>query len=502
MRRRRKLAAGKYKGAGVGPSPAYSYSAQVAEVSVDEETGEVTVHKVWAAHDCGRALNPVSVEGQIIGSVWMGMGQALTEEMVWKDGMLMNPGLLEYRSPSSVESPEIEPIIVESIDPEGPFGAKECSEGSLAATIPAIANAIYDAVGVRLHESPFTPERVLAALRAKRNAKALNLTEGVDPTSPKGFREHGGSLCFKEKGPVRHGSDPSRRESPSLAGSARLSLPEFKLLRPRTLDAAIGYLDERDGKVRVLAGGTDLIPSMRQKLFEPENVLDLRQVAEMRGIKPLPDGGVEIGALTTLRAIERSEYLRQHFPVLTEAAATVASPVLRNMGTIGGNICLDTRCLWYNQSLTWRKGCGFCIKKDGDLCHVAPGGSKCWAVFSGDTPPALLCLNAEIEIASTAGTRRVRLQDFYTGLGDEYRKLGPKELVTRIFLPASAADYQRRLSQTAGSRIDRLSAGGGGRGDEAIERSYRGRPRRHHGGESGAVVSESRRRIAYWEEAG
>ncbi|PYX74830.1 MAG: 4-hydroxybenzoyl-CoA reductase subunit alpha [Acidobacteria bacterium] len=203
---------GKHKGAGVGPSPAYSYSAQVAEVSVDEETGEVTVHKVWAAHDCGRALNPVSVEGQIIGSVWMGMGQALTEEMVWKDGMLMNPGLLEYRSPSSVESPEVEPIIVESIDPEGPFGAKECSEGSLAATIPAIANAIYDAVGIRLHESPFTPERVLAALRAKRNAKALNLTEGVDPTSPTRFREHGGSLWFKGKGPERHPLDPSRHE--------------------------------------------------------------------------------------------------------------------------------------------------------------------------------------------------------------------------------------------------------------------------------------------------
>lgn len=205
---------GKHKGAGVGPSPAYSYSAQAAEVSVDEETGEVTVHKVWAAHDCGRALNPVSVEGQIIGSVWMGMGQALTEEMVWKDGMLMNPGLLEYRSPSSIESPTVEPIIVESIDPEGPFGAKECSEGSLAATIPAIANAIYDAVGIRLHESPFTPERVLAALRAKKNAKALNLTEGIDPTDPKRCREHGGSLWFKGKGPERHPLDPSRPEQP------------------------------------------------------------------------------------------------------------------------------------------------------------------------------------------------------------------------------------------------------------------------------------------------
>jgi 4-hydroxybenzoyl-CoA reductase subunit alpha len=208
---------GKHKGAGVGPSPAYSYSAQVAEVSVDEETGEVTVHKVWASHDCGRALNPVSVEGQIIGSVWMGMGQALTEEMIWKDGMLMNPGLLEYRSPSSVESPEVEAIIVESIDPEGPFGAKECSEGSLAATIPAISNAIYDAVGVRLHESPFTPERVLSALRAKKNLKHINLTEGVDPTSPATFREHGGSLWFRGKGPERHPLDPSRREAPAAA---------------------------------------------------------------------------------------------------------------------------------------------------------------------------------------------------------------------------------------------------------------------------------------------
>jgi 4-hydroxybenzoyl-CoA reductase subunit alpha len=208
---------GKHKGAGVGPSPAYSYSAQVAEVSVDEETGEVMVHKVWASHDCGRALNPVSVEGQIIGSVWMGMGQALSEEMVWKDGLLMNPGLLEYRSPSSAESPEIEPIIVESIDPEGPFGAKECSEGSLAATIPAIANAIYDAVGVRMHESPFTPERVLAALREKKKQKKINLTEGIDPTAPASFREHGGSLWFRGKGPERHPLDPSRCEMPTAA---------------------------------------------------------------------------------------------------------------------------------------------------------------------------------------------------------------------------------------------------------------------------------------------
>lgn len=199
-----------FKGSGVGPSPAYSYSAQVAEVSVDEETGEVTVHKIWAAHDCGRALNPVAVEGQVIGSVWMGLGQALQEEVVWKDGLIMNSGLLEYRSPSSAESPEIETIIVESIDPEGPFGAKEAGEGSLAATIPAIANAIYNAVGIRLREAPFTPERVLSALRAKNGAKKVEMTGGVDPTKPKRLREHGGSLVHKGKGAIRHPLDPSR----------------------------------------------------------------------------------------------------------------------------------------------------------------------------------------------------------------------------------------------------------------------------------------------------
>jgi len=221
-----------------------------------------------------------------------------------------------------------------------------------------------------------------------------------------------------------------------------LSLPQFRLLRPRAVDDAVAYLAKHAGNIRVLGGGTDLIPSMRQKLFDPEYVLDLRGIGELRGIWPQADGAVEIGALTALSTIEKSAYLRQHYSVFTEAAATVASPVLRNMGTIGGNICLDTRCLWYNQSLTWRKGCGFCIKKDGDLCHVAPGGTKCWAAFSGDTPPALLCLKAEIQIVGPHGARRIALRDFYTGDGENYRKLLPNELVTRVLLPAESADYR------------------------------------------------------------
>ena len=220
-----------------------------------------------------------------------------------------------------------------------------------------------------------------------------------------------------------------------------MSLPPFKLLRPKNLDQTIELLGKYPS-LRILAGGTDLIPSMRQKLFEPEYILDIRHITELRGIRSQPDNSVQIGALTPLSSIEHSSVLQQKYPVLTEAAATVASPVIRNMGTLGGNICLDTRCLWYNQSLTWRKACGFCIKKDGDLCHVAPGGSKCWAAFSGDTPPALLCLNAELEIVGPSGPRRIPLVDFYTGIGDDYRRLQKNEIVTRVFLPASSAGYK------------------------------------------------------------
>jgi 4-hydroxybenzoyl-CoA reductase subunit beta len=220
-----------------------------------------------------------------------------------------------------------------------------------------------------------------------------------------------------------------------------MAFSNFKLLRPRISPDALGLLSEHRAEVRILAGGTDLLPSMRQRLFEPQYVMDLRLLSDLKRIRET-EHGVEIGALTTLREIEGSKVLQRDYPVLVEAAKTVASPLIRNMSTIGGNICLDTRCLWYNQSLAWRKSCGFCIKKDGDLCHVAPGGAKCWATFSGDTPPALLCLDAQIEIASASSTRRIPLRDFYTGEGDAYRNLQPEELVTRVFLPRASAGYR------------------------------------------------------------
>jgi len=221
-----------------------------------------------------------------------------------------------------------------------------------------------------------------------------------------------------------------------------VSLPNFQLLRPKTLDEAVRLMAKHDGEVKIVAGGTDLLPSLKQKLFTPPYVLDLRGVGELRGIRNVPGNGVEIGALTTLSTIEHSAIIRKDYPVLYEAVKTVASPVLRNMGTLGGNVCLDTRCLWYNQSLLWRKSCGFCLKKDGNLCHVAPGGNFCWATFSGDTPPALLCLGAEIEIAGPQGLRRITLSEFYVNDGIVRLHLAPNEIVTRVHLPEAAAGWR------------------------------------------------------------
>jgi len=164
---------GKFRGAAVGSSAAFSYGAQVAEVSVDEETGMIRVERVWAAHDCGFAINPLAVVGQVQGSVWMGMGQALCEETQYHEGRALRANLLDYRVPTIVESPPIEVHIVESRDPGGPFGAKEAGEGSLAGFLAALTNAVYDAVGLRLTELPASPDRVLEALQAKRRSERV-----------------------------------------------------------------------------------------------------------------------------------------------------------------------------------------------------------------------------------------------------------------------------------------------------------------------------------------
>jgi len=177
---------GEYRGGTIGASPAYSFTAHVAEVEVDVETGVVEVEKIWIAHDCGRALNPVLVEGQMEGSAYMGFGEALMEEQIFKSaeqgraGLHNAPSLLDYRIPTSLDTPELESLIVESIDPEGPYGAKEAGEGPLHPSIPAIANAIYDAIGVRVDRLPFSPPNMWRAIERAREAGTLGVPKLPD----------------------------------------------------------------------------------------------------------------------------------------------------------------------------------------------------------------------------------------------------------------------------------------------------------------------------------
>lgn len=220
-----------------------------------------------------------------------------------------------------------------------------------------------------------------------------------------------------------------------------LPLPLFEYHRPGTLAEAIALLSELGDKARIIAGGTDVLPNMKQGLFDPEHVVSIARLSELRGIsmEPAKDGAPErlvIGAGMRLAEIAASPEVVRAAPALAQAAGLVGGPHHRNMGTFGGNICLDTRCRYYNQTYFWRKSLGFCIKKDGEVCHVVRGGSKCVAAASNDSAPALIALEGEIHILGPKGERRVPAADFYTADGIKNTVIEPGEVVVRAAIPA------------------------------------------------------------------
>ncbi|MHB8541384.1 MAG: FAD binding domain-containing protein [Candidatus Acidiferrales bacterium] len=218
-----------------------------------------------------------------------------------------------------------------------------------------------------------------------------------------------------------------------------MTLPAFRVLQPRTVEDAVSMLDQHGSAAMVIAGGTDVIPNLQMRLFAPRVLVDIKPLRELATINFSPQEGLRIGALATLTNILETPWLRGQFPVLASAIGTVAGPLQRNMGTIGGNLCLETRCRWYNQSHFWRQSLGGCLKKDGDICHVAPGGTFCWAVWSGDSAPALLTLDAEVELAGASGRRRVALHDFYRNDGMDRIALARNELLVAVHVPARMA---------------------------------------------------------------
>jgi 4-hydroxybenzoyl-CoA reductase subunit beta len=214
-----------------------------------------------------------------------------------------------------------------------------------------------------------------------------------------------------------------------------MRLPPFTYLAPKTIGEAVTLMAEHDGNAMLVAGGTDLYPNMKRRQFEPKVLVGLHGIRELRGVRGTPESGLTIGAGVILSAVARHPDIWRSYRGLATAAGLVSSPQLRNMGTIGGNVCLDTRCNYYNQSYSWRKAIGFCMKKDGDICLVAPSSSRCWAVSSSDTAPVLWSLGAQVKLASASGERTVPISTLYRDDGIEYLAKRPDEILTEIVLP-------------------------------------------------------------------
>ncbi len=214
-----------------------------------------------------------------------------------------------------------------------------------------------------------------------------------------------------------------------------LRLPRFRYLAPRSLAEAAAMLAEQGEQAMVVAGGTDLFPNMKRRQQEPRVVIGLRAVRELRGVSELGDGFVRVGPTTTLAELAFNPLLIERYPAYATASGLVATPHLRRMGTAGGNLCLDTRCNYYDQSYYWRKSIDFCMKKDGEICWVAPSSPRCWAVSSSDTAPVLVALGAQLRLVSAAGERLVEAKQFFRDDGIDYLARRSDEILADILLP-------------------------------------------------------------------
>src|SRR5262245_52145480 len=217
-----------------------------------------------------------------------------------------------------------------------------------------------------------------------------------------------------------------------------MRLPEFSYLSPVSVGDAVKLMADHGPAAMLVAGGTDVYPNMKRRQFEPPVLVGLRGIRELRGVRGSSRSSLTIGAGTTLTAVSAHPEIVRHFPALATAAGLVSSPQLRNMGTLGGNLCVDTRCNYYNQSFAWRKAVGFCMKKDGDICLVAPGSPRCWAVSSSDTAPVLWSLGARVRLVGPGGERVVPVETLYRDDGIEYLTRRPDEILAEILLPPAA----------------------------------------------------------------
>jgi len=214
-----------------------------------------------------------------------------------------------------------------------------------------------------------------------------------------------------------------------------LRLPPFRYLAPRTVEQAVHMLAGEGEQAMLVAGGTDLYPNMKRRQFTPAVLIGLRGIASLKSISGSPEQGMRIGAGVTLATLADHPLIQRHYAALAVAAGAVSTPQLRNMGTIGGNVLLDTRCNYYNQTEFWRQSIGYCMKKDGDVCLVAPGSPRCWAIASADSAPVLLSLGASVRLVSERGERVLPARELFRDDGMNPYTMERDELLSEILLP-------------------------------------------------------------------
>src|SRR5256714_6659461 len=225
-----------------------------------------------------------------------------------------------------------------------------------------------------------------------------------------------------------------------------MRLPKFVYRTPRTVAEAVKIVADVGSEAQFVAGGTDLYPNMKRRQQMPKTVISVMRLPELNQVSGEGPSGAVIGASMTLTDVIENSIIKRDYPVITSAARTISTPILRNMGTIGGNLLLDTRCNYYDQNYEWRKAINFCLKKDGDVCWVAPGSSKCWAVQSSDLVPVMVAIGAKFRLVSTLGERMIDAAGFYNDDGIDYLKKRPDELLVDIHLPPTngwRASYQK-----------------------------------------------------------
>jgi CO/xanthine dehydrogenase Mo-binding subunit/CO/xanthine dehydrogenase FAD-binding subunit len=406
-------------------SASYNFAAHSAHVHVDKRTGEIRIRDYVAAHDAGSVLNPLSLEGQIVGGAMMGIGAALGEQMVFEQGKLASSGYIYYPLMRAGDAPTVRSLFVESNDPRGPYGAKAVGELGINPPPAVISNAVFDAIGIRFTTLPITPDKVLVALRGKTGKRRdFRIRRRPDRWWIAFVRWAYPLGLLRVLHSFRRG-----RSSRIVPG------PLLGIETPEDLQKAIGLLN-RDALP--MGGGTDLFPRRNQGTVTASRFISLSDIQSLKQRRTLSDGTVEIGASTTLAELCKPD---TPHPLLAAAATTIASPQIRNMATLAGNLAQAKRCWFYRSGFECYKRVGstapcYAVTGDHRYYHAAIDGHRCQAVTPSDMATALIALDAELVLQRITSSRTIKVAQLYNGPGETV--LAEGELITAALIKPDA----------------------------------------------------------------